>query len=70
MKSHVSTSFRIHDTEYKIVLNNGMGETSGFMGNTSVKIVERESVEQLSTTHLNSINMAAPISQNTAREML
>ena len=58
-----------------MTLNNGMSESSGCMSNTSVQLVWRESVKQLSTTPLNSDqarkkkkNMAAPVHRNTARE--
>ena len=38
------------------ILNNGISESSGSMGDTSVKTVQRESVKQLGTTSLNSVN--------------
>ena len=42
-----------HDTESRIAWNNGLKESSGFVSDyTSVKIVERESVKQLSTATL------------------
>ena len=54
----------------RTALNNGLKETSGFMSNTSGKIVKRESVKQLSTTSQKSIsqagpNMAAPMHSST-----
>ena len=36
--------------------NNGVDESSGFMGDTAVKTVERESVKQLSTKSLKPVN--------------
>ena len=46
-------TFLTHDIEDTIALNNDMGKSSGFTSDTSLKIVKRESVEQLSTTPLN-----------------
>ena len=47
-----------HDTESSIAWNNGLNESSGFVSDyTSVKIVERENVKQLSTaTPLYTVN--------------
>ena len=53
------TSFLTHDLELIIALNSGMGtcrKSSGCMHITSVKIVWQESMKQLSTTLLNSVN--------------
>ena len=36
--------------------NNGVDESSGFMGDNAVKTVERESVKQLSTKSLKPVN--------------
>ena len=49
------------DTEYNFAfINNGMRESFGVVENASVKTVQRESVKQLITTPLNSINYAKP----------
>ena len=55
----------------QIALNTGKGESSGFMTDTSVKTVKRESVNQLNTTPLNSVNhdknVAAPMHRGCAQ---
>lgn len=40
------------DVEYRLNLNDGVGEPSSFMGDSSVKTDEKESMKQLSTTPL------------------
>ena len=50
------TSFMTHDPEKGIAWNNGMGGSSDFTGNASVKTVERKYVKQLNARPLNSIN--------------
>ena len=58
----VFTIFLTHGTEWRIAVNKGMGESSGFMGDTSVKTVERESVKQLCT---NTVKLSQPGSKKT-----
>ena len=55
-QKYVSTSFLTHEHEQTIALNSDVGESSGCVGDTAVQIVERDSVKQLSTTMLDSIN--------------
>ena len=50
------TCFFTHDLEQIVVSHRGMSESPGFMCDTTTKIVRQESLKQLSTTLLNSIN--------------
>jgi len=52
------TSFLTSNTEKRTASKKGFNESSGFMSDTSLKIVERESVKQLSATPLNSHTQA------------
>ena len=42
--------------DYRTAVNHGLGEPTGFVGDTSVKMVEVDSLEQLTTTQLNSFS--------------
>lgn len=44
------TIFQTHDNECRIAASNRVRELFGFMGDTSVKIVQRKSAEQLQYT--------------------
>ena len=50
----VFTRFLTHSSDYRIALNNGFSWSSGFMSDTSVIIVELESVKQACTIRPNS----------------
>ena len=53
---HMFTSFLTYHTEYRTALNSGWNESFSVISEISEKILERESVKQLSTTALNSLN--------------
>ena len=54
-------SFMAHDAEERMAVNNGLKhykQSFSFLSNTSMKIVERESVKQLSTRPLYSVKQS------------
>ena len=54
-------SFMTHDAEERMAVNNGLKhykQSFSFLSNTSMKIVERESVKQLSRRPLNSVKQS------------
>ena len=55
-----------HGADYKVALNNGIGESS--VGETVVNVVQRECVQQLSTTSLKSMDQGQDAAGPAARE--